>query len=272
MDAAVHRFAETQGREPVNRAEHAELGPPAGYNFPVANGPCQLPVAEGYERWAPIYDRTPNPLLAREERYLTPLLLNLHYERILDVACGTGRWLEKLQIGGSGVGVDCSLAMLRVARTKAAIAAQLAGAYCESLPFRASTFDLAICSFALGHIRDLALLVHELGRVVKPGADVFISDLHPEAYAQGWRVGFRDDIAVEIQIQSRAPEEISEEFRSSEFDCLTLESLYLGQPEQPIFARAGKAHIFAEACKIPAVLILHFKRRDNREQTPESHP
>ena len=55
-----------------------------------------LPVsaAEGYERWAPIYDDAPNPLLAREERYLLPLLIDLGDKAILDLACGTGRWLE----------------------------------------------------------------------------------------------------------------------------------------------------------------------------------
>jgi ubiquinone/menaquinone biosynthesis C-methylase UbiE len=252
----------------VNRSPslEPELPTARGHEVPTAGGPCPVPVAEGYERWASIYDHAPNPLLAREERHLLPLFMDLHNKRILDLACGTGRWLERLlaQGGESGVGIDCSAAMLRVAGKKDAIIGRLARAACESLPFRTAVFDLAICSFALGHIGDLGSMVRELARVTKPGADVFVSDLHPAAYARGWRVGFRDDsIAVQIEMLPRVAEDIVQAFYSNGFECLALVSLYLGGPEKPIFARAGKAHSFAEACQVPAVLVSHFRRLDS---------
>ena len=227
---------------------------------------CPLPVAEGYERWAPIYDDAPNPLLAREERHLLPLLLDLHHKRILDLACGTGRWLERLitQSGMSGVGIDSSVAMLRVAKKKDAITGQLARADCESLPLPTAVFDLAICSFALGHVRELGSVVRELARVTKPGADVFVSDLHPEAYARGWRVGFRDEsAAVQIEMLPRAAEDIVQVFCSSGFKCVAHMALCLGDPEKPIFMRAGKIQVFADVCQLPAVLFCHFRRLDS---------
>jgi ubiquinone/menaquinone biosynthesis C-methylase UbiE len=233
--------------------------------LPRAGGDEVLTVApaEAYERWAPIYDDAPNPLLAREERYLSPLFVDLHHKRILDLACGTGRWLETLVTRGAkaGVGIDCSSAMLRVAGKKSAITTRLARAACERLPFRTSIFDLAICSFALWHIRDLGSMVHELARVTKTGADVFVSDLHPEAYARGWRAGFRDgSTSVEIEMLPRAAEETVHAFCSYGFECMTHESLSLGDSEKPIFVRAGKGHVFAEACQLPAVLVCHFRR------------
>jgi len=227
---------------------------------------CPLPVAEGYERWAPIYDDAPNPLLAREERHLLPLLLDLHHKRILDLACGTGRWLERLitQSGMSGVGIDSSVAMLRVAKKKDAITGQLARADCESLPLLTAVFDLAICSFALGHVRELGSVVRELARVTKPGADVFVSDLHPEAYARGWRVGFRDEsAAVQIEMLPRAAEDIVQAFCSSGFKCVAHMPLCLGDPEKPIFMRADKIQVFADVCQLPAVLFCHFRRLDS---------
>ena len=267
MDAAVHRAAEAQGRELVNRktAEEPESKPAGGRALPDAMGSAPVSVREGYERWAPIYDSTPNPLLACEERHLSPLLVDLSKKRILDVACGTGRWLERVMARGGpvGVGIDCSAAMLRVAGRKDAIAGRLARAACESLPFRAGAFDLAICSFALGHIRDLEGAARELARVTKPGAEVFLSDLHPEAHARGWRVGFRDGSgAVHIAMLPRVAEEIVAAFQANGFECLARLSLCLGAPEEPIFARAGKAHAFQEACQIPAVLLCRFCRLD----------
>ena len=230
---------------------------------PAPVGSRRVSAAEGYECWASIYDDAPNPLLAREERYLLPLLTDLRNKSALDLACGTGRWLERLMAQGceSGVGIDCSIAMLRVAARKNAISGRLAKADCEKLPLPSAAFDLAICSFAVGHIQDLESMVRELGRVTKTGADIFVSDLHSEAYSKGWRVGFRDGgTAIEIEMRSRAAEEIVQVFCSNGFKYQAHETLWLGEPERPLFARAGKSHSFEEACKLPAVLVCHFRR------------
>jgi SAM-dependent methyltransferase len=250
----------------VNRALNAEpeLRSTSGHERSTAEGPFPVSAAEGYEQWAPIYDGAPNPLLAREERYLLPLLTDLGDKSVLDLACGTGRWLEKLVAWGckSGVGIDRSIAMLQVAGGKSAIRDRLAGADCENLPFSGAAFDLAICSFSLGHFGDLGSAVRELARVTKAGADVFLSDLHPDSYARGWRTGFRDgDIAVQIEVRPRSVEEIVEAFCADGFDCRAQVSLWLGEPEELVFMRAGKSHSFMEACQLPAVLVCHFRRR-----------
>jgi ubiquinone/menaquinone biosynthesis C-methylase UbiE len=241
--------------------ESSDIGSARCSPKPLAAVICAS-VTEGYERWAPIYDHTPNPLLNLEERRLTPLLADLSGKHVLDLACGTGRWLERLLVSGtrSGVGVDLSTSMLRVAGEKAAIAGRLAQADCLALPFQSSIFDLVICSFALGHIRDLAAMVRELARVSKPGANVFISDVHPEAYARGWRTGFRDPRgAVQIEMLPRTAEEIMRAFYSGGFECLTHVPVCLGEPEKQHFVRAGKSHLFATACQVPAVLVCQFR-------------
>jgi ubiquinone/menaquinone biosynthesis C-methylase UbiE len=242
---------------------HSSIGPSDGSG---PNSSCLISVAEGYERWAPTYDSAPNPLLAREERHLWPLLENLQTERILDLACGTGRWLEKLTTknGRPGVGVDASEAMLRVARQKTELVGKTARATCENLPFASGVFDLGICSFALGHIRELAAMTRELGRVTIPGASVFVTDLHPDAYQQGWRVGFRDSSGpAQIELAPRSAGEIVESFYWNGFECLAQTSLWLGEPEKPIFAQAGKAESFENACLVPAILALQFRRFDS---------
>ncbi len=235
-----------------------------GHDRSTADRSLLVSAAEGYERWAPIYDHAPNPLLAREERYLLPLLAHIDGKSVLDLACGTGRWLEHLFARDCkrGVGVDCSIAMLRVAGRKNPLRKRLAGADCASLPFSSPAFDLAICSFALGHIGDLETVVRELARVTRPAADVFVSDLHPEAYVRGWRVGFRSGgTSVQIETRSWSVEEIIEAFCSNGFECQKHTSLWLGEPEQALFERAGKLRSFADACQLPAVFVCHFRRR-----------
>lgn len=229
------------------------------------DAPLLLGVREGYERWAPSYDQAPNPLIAREERYLDLLLPRFHGKNVLDLACGTGRWLGKAVARGAEfvAGVDCSNAMLRIASEKSSVQGRLAQADCVRLPFGASVFDYAICSFAVGHIQDLRSVVHELASVMKPGGEVFASDVHPEAYARGWRTGFREvHRALQIEVFSRTAEEIIRAFYSGGFECLTYTALCLGEPERPIFIRANKQHKFEEACRIPAVLVCRFRLRN----------
>jgi ubiquinone/menaquinone biosynthesis C-methylase UbiE len=222
--------------------------------------PVPVRPKEGYKRWADTYDQFPNPLLAREERYLTPLLPDLTGKCVLDLACGTGRWLQKLLQRGarSGVGIDYSTAMLRVASRKAAIRGQLARADCLQLPFRASVFDFAVCSFAVGHMQDLTQMARELALVMKPNAVVFISDLHPEAYARGWRTGFRD-VRGACQIKTRPPaaEEVIRAFYSGGFECLTQVALFLDEAERRVLVEAGKRDLF-ELFRVPAVLSCQF--------------
>lgn len=234
-----------------------------GDEHPATSRSLAASIAEGYERWARTYDQNPNPLLAREQRHLLPLLTNLKKKRSLDLACGTGRWLEILMRHGVelGAGVDFSMAMLNMGAKKNFITGRLAQATCGNLPFPAAVFDLAICSFALGHLHELRSTVRELARVTRPRADVFVSDLHPEAHERGWRVGFRDGtLPVEIEMVPRTAEEIVQVFCSNGFESGVYVALSLGEPEKPIFAQSGKSHLFAKACQLPAILFCHFKR------------
>jgi ubiquinone/menaquinone biosynthesis C-methylase UbiE len=239
------------------------LVPYSQEEFSTPGGSVLISAAEGYERWAATYDSFPNPLLAREERHLLSLLGDLSGKTILDLACGTGRWLEILLRRGAaiGVGIDCSPSMLRSARQKRSVSSRLAHATCEMLPLRAQSFDLAVCSFAVGHIRELGHLVRELAWVMKPGADVFVTDLHPDAYARGWRVGFRErEVSFQIDMLPRAAEQISAVFTAEGFALVSHDSLWLGDQEQPIFLRAGRSQAFAKACQLPAILACRFRR------------
>jgi ubiquinone/menaquinone biosynthesis C-methylase UbiE len=230
-------------------------------------GNCAIPrrvsVEAGYERWAATYDQTPNPLLALEQRCLLPLLPSTAGKHVLDLACGTGRWLERLLAPAPalGIGIDLSAAMLAVAREKAAIAGRLARADCLKLPFRNAVFDLAMCSFALEHIGHLGEVATEWSRVLQQPADLYISELHPTAYAAGWRTGFRDQEGpMEIESAPRSAKEIITVFSGTGFEFVHALDCFLGEPERPLFAYGGKERFFDAATEVPAIMILHFRR------------
>jgi len=76
---------------------------------------------------AQVYDSQSNPLLLLEERHATSLLPSLSGCEVLDIGCGTGRWLSKLELLGpaSLAGMDCSSAMLKYAQEKIQATTQL---------------------------------------------------------------------------------------------------------------------------------------------------
>ena len=96
---------------------------------------------------------------------------------------------------------------------------------------------------------------------MKPGSDLFVTDIHPEAYARGWRAGFRDQqSAVQVDSLPHSAEDILRAFNSAGCECITHVGLCLGEAEQSIFAEAGKQHLFRVACRVPAVLFCHLKQ------------
>jgi malonyl-CoA O-methyltransferase len=224
-------------------------------------------VQEGYERWAPIYDRLPNPLLALEERQLKSMLPPIEGKRVLDLACGTGRWLVWLMSSGAnhGVGADLSPAMLAAAEEKTTLRMRLVQADCRYLAFADAAFDIVIFSFAVGHIREVQNVAREVARVSAAGADVYVSELHPQAYGAGWRTGFRDRRgAVEITSWPRSVDEFLAPWVSAGFECARMVECRFGEAERQVFVKAGKGHVFEEFCKIPAVLVCHFQNSARR--------
>lgn len=246
------------------------LGPP---HFAAAR---HVSVNEGYKLWAPCYDRDPNPLLALEERELLPLLPSSAGRDVVDVACGTGRWLVKLLGSGarSAVGVDVSGAMIEVARTKLppelSLKGHLVRADSTALPLRSESADLVVCSFAVGHFGDLVSSVRELARVARPGAGVFVTDLHPGGYARGWRTGFRlpgVSAPIEIEAFSYSTEQLRAAFVCQGLEVVRFLEARLGEPERAVFARAAKSHLFESACQVPAVLICQLRRLSSFART-----
>ncbi len=219
-------------------------------------------LVEAYDRWAATYD-APNPLHALEERVMGLLLPSVAGKRVLDVACGTGRWLENLLKRGArtGFGLDLSTGMLCRAAEKSTLRGRCVQADCLALPFPAASADLILCSLAVGHVRNLGALAYEFARVTAPAADVFVSDFHPLAYARGWRRTFHDgDEAVEVPSCAHTLERVRYVFEEQGFRVAILAEPRMGEPERDIFTRRGKAHLFAAACETPALYIFRFER------------
>jgi ubiquinone/menaquinone biosynthesis C-methylase UbiE len=135
-------------------------------------------IEEGYTKWSQTYD-SPNPAIEGEEPVVHAILAELPAGDALDAACGTGRHAAHLAaIGHRVIGVDGTDAMLDIAREKLPDV-DLRRGRLEDLPLDDACVDLVTCGLALTHVPDLAPVMREFARVLRPGGTAVLSDIHP---------------------------------------------------------------------------------------------
>ena len=147
-------------------------------------------------------DRRIDALRERLRRFVEPA----GTERALDAGTGTGPVaLALAPLVREVVGVDLVPEMLAEARRRAAGVANVAFVEgdCLALPLEAESFDLAVTSRTIHHLRRPELAIAELARVTRPGGRVVVVDqiasADPlEALAHNRIEGLRDPSHVRV--------------------------------------------------------------------------
>jgi SAM-dependent methyltransferase len=139
----------------------------------------------GYRQWSVTYDEPRNSLFDLDEPVMHEILDALPSGNALDAACGTGRYSEYLVARGHQVvGVDSSPEMLGQARVRVPQGKFLLGDL-HRLPLPDDTVNLVVSSLALAHVPELAPVMAEFARVLRPGGHLVISDAHHELVLRG---------------------------------------------------------------------------------------
>src|SRR5438105_8393008 len=173
-----------------------------------------MPVSPSdlFNIWAQVYDEQPNPLLALEQRFLSRIFPDISGLDVLDVGCGTGRWLQLLASHrpASLTGVDTSPEMLQRASAKLGTKSTLHLGSCTALPVQGATADLVLASFVLSYLDNIDSFARELHRVARPGAYIFLTDMHPNtAVSLNWKRSFKANETEEhLQVTTHSLEVI----------------------------------------------------------------
>ena len=97
--------------------------------------------------------------------------------RVLDAGCGTGgflRHLEAAQHGWELTGVDISPVACELARTRTGV--KIREGSLAKLPFWDDSFDAIVTGDVLYHVDDVAVVLSEFVRCLKPGGVVIVNE------------------------------------------------------------------------------------------------
>lgn len=142
-----------------------------------------------YETAAARYDEDRARFSIPRDEVIDELLATLDRVRVLDLGCGTGRWLaaQRDAFADASVtllGADPSAAMLAEARAKGI--GGLTRARAEDLPWRDATLDLVSSGYAFHHFGDKDQAVGEIARVLAPGGRFRLTNIEPTGAVRWW--------------------------------------------------------------------------------------
>jgi cytosine/adenosine deaminase-related metal-dependent hydrolase/SAM-dependent methyltransferase len=224
-----------------------------------------------FNEWAAHYDSNANPLLSLEHRWLSQMLPDVSGLDVIDLGCGTGRWLKHLQqlSPRSLTGIDRSEEML--ARVPRSMDVTLIKADCASLPLAEAFADVVVASFVISYVQDLHVFSRELARVLRPGGLAFISDVDAQTFRElGWQRSFKGAGAT-VQLSTIAADrnEILASFSAVGLQCSCLLHPPFGDSEKSALALQGKQREIHRAGSRPPIFVARFVKE--QRLTPRTH-
>jgi ubiquinone/menaquinone biosynthesis C-methylase UbiE len=224
----------------------------------------KLPARQAYELWAPHYDSDPNALTALEERCFSASMSKFREKDIVELGCGTGRWLRRLErfAPRSLTGVDASEGMLIQARRKCANSTRLIHADCLRTSLPDGHADCVLSSFMLSHIHDLKGFATEAARIARHRATILISDLHPDTASYGWRQTFRSASSlVEIETHRYSLRDLTNAMEDAGCSLHEIVEPCFTEEDAEVFQKAGKIDNFRKVASLPVIYRASFTRK-----------
>jgi ubiquinone/menaquinone biosynthesis C-methylase UbiE len=160
----------------------------------VSNHPGEE-IASAYDQWSRTYEAVENATRDLAAQVLRHYSLNLRDQDVLEVGCGTGLNTGYLADHAKElIAFDFSAGMLEQARAKTT-ARNVRFVQCDiqlEWPLDKRSVDLVVCMLVLEHIPNLDHVFQEAARVLRPGGEFFVCELHPFKQHQGGQAQFMD--------------------------------------------------------------------------------
>jgi ubiquinone/menaquinone biosynthesis C-methylase UbiE len=187
-------------------------------------------VQQAYNSWSETYDTVENKTRDIEAKALRQSVNQDEPLDILEIGCGTGKNTEFLQTKAKKlIGADFSAEMLAKAKEK--ITAENVEFrrfdLRENWDFAENSFDLITCSLALEHIENIDFVFGQANKVLRPGGQFYIGELHPFKQYNGTKARFETGSGVfELECFVHHVSEFFEVAKQNNFECVELKEWF----------------------------------------------
>jgi malonyl-CoA O-methyltransferase len=152
-------------------------------------------VQNAYNRWAASYDEDKNLTRDLDAIVVRRAPLNLKGHDVLELGCGTGKNTSFFaEHAERVVAMDFSEGMIARAHQRIATSNVkfLKHDVRDPWPVPPASIDVVVGNLILEHVHDLAPVYFEAARVLRPGGQFFICELHPYRQLLGVKAHFVD--------------------------------------------------------------------------------
>jgi ubiquinone/menaquinone biosynthesis C-methylase UbiE len=224
--------------------------------------------AEAYDIWSANYDDQPgNLMIDLDEQLFSNMLRNTDVSNklVADIGCGSGRhWSKLLRRNPKELtGFDVSAGMLNKLKEK----------FPESNVKRITddlfsdvadaSFDMIVSTLTVAHIEDIDAAMEAWSRILKPEAEVMITDFHPRILAYGGQRTFKHghkSIAVKNYVHPVFI--IVEILQRYGFHLVGQEELMIDETMKHYYEKQNALAVYNKYKGFPVIYGIHLKRGD----------
>lgn len=227
--------------------------------------------AEAYDLWSEDYDLQPGNLMLDLDEALFPKMVSqqiIDNKTVADIGCGTGRhWTKILRLNPlSLTGFDVSVGMLNKLQTKfpGADTHKIADDLLSNV--HEASFDTIISTLTVAHIENIEQALQAWCRILKPVADVIITDFHPKLLAFGGKRTFRhhnESLAVKNYVHD--VNTIKEVLERNGFRLIAEQQISIDEMVKHYYQNQNALKVYEQFEGFPVIYGIHLRRGNDPE-------
>jgi ubiquinone/menaquinone biosynthesis C-methylase UbiE len=248
---------------------------PAIKNY-ISRRILNLPVtekgsAEAYDLWSASYDVQPgNLMLDLDEVLFSRLLANtdIQNKTVADIGCGTGRHWNKIleKMPQTLTGFDVSEGMLNRLKEKfpAASVYHITDDLFTNAPN--APFDLIVSTLTVAHIEDIDKALSAWCDLLKPKAEIIITDFHPKMLAFGGKRTFsHNNRRLSVRNYVYHIHSIKNILHENGFYVAAEEEFRIDETVKHYYESQKALSVYKQFEGFPVIYGIHFKRGNDTE-------
>jgi ubiquinone/menaquinone biosynthesis C-methylase UbiE len=227
--------------------------------------------ADAYDLWSKDYDVQPGNLMLDLDEVLFPKLLDqaiIQNKSVADIGCGTGRhWTKILQMQPTQLtGFDVSEGMLNKLQEKFPTAKTYKIQDDLLSNMQDAAFDTIISTLTVAHIENIEQALQAWCRILKPSADVIITDFHPKLLAFGGKRTFKhhnERLAVKNYVHAVGT--IKDLLYQNGFRLIREEEISIDESVKHYYADQDALNVYEQFKGFPVIYGIHLRRGNDPE-------